>query len=329
MDFPFRGFDVASKFHHGTCCRQRILPQTWDGDITFIRWAFKERFVLPPLSASKFVLLWLLPAAHLFFYSNAFAVELKQRIVSELVNEPKEVQIVYWMFREALNKQGASIPVEAISEVDYKKLIVELQRIGGESENFSMKLSPEKLTAELNMLASRVLRLADNTKTGRCAELPIDPASAARSGGDWRLVRKIDGLPIQPSSYEHWRLFHFFVWGCGGKKDFVTARKVLFEVSDLEPSDPSARFNLKSEVRHCQAEIWARYGVGGSASEELAQKFSRRFTMATFFFNHGDGPAEREKMAKRYPTAAANDFKCPIGHESSRIDPRNPWKDLW
>ena len=37
MDFPFRGFDVRCKLHHGTRCRLRLPPQPRDGEVPFIR----------------------------------------------------------------------------------------------------------------------------------------------------------------------------------------------------------------------------------------------------------------------------------------------------
>jgi len=42
MDFPFRGFDVISKSHHGTRCRLRLPPQPRDGEVPFIRWASQD-----------------------------------------------------------------------------------------------------------------------------------------------------------------------------------------------------------------------------------------------------------------------------------------------
>jgi hypothetical protein len=38
MDFPFRGVDEMCKFHHGTCCRSRLPPQSRDEEVPFIRW---------------------------------------------------------------------------------------------------------------------------------------------------------------------------------------------------------------------------------------------------------------------------------------------------
>lgn len=261
------------------------------------------------------------------------AAGLEQKVISEMTDQPEAVQTIFAMFHEALRRQGPSIPVETVNPSDYKRLVIELRELASEFEGSGRRFSSEedrkKWTTRLDMLAARVGMLANATKTGRCANLSIDQVSASRSGGDWSRVKKTDGSPIQPGSYDHLALFWFFRHGCGGEKDLVTARKVLFDISDLEQNDPSKRYGLRPEVRHCQAEIWARYGIGGSLDEELAQKFSRRFTMAAWFVNGDDGPEEREKIAKRYPAAAADNFKCPVGHDSNRIDPRDPWKDLW
>ncbi len=50
MDFPFRGVDEMTKFHHGTCCRWRLPPQTRDGEVPFIRWASYELTMRKPLN---------------------------------------------------------------------------------------------------------------------------------------------------------------------------------------------------------------------------------------------------------------------------------------
>lgn len=261
------------------------------------------------------------------------AVGLEQKVISEMTDQPEAVQTIFAMFHEALRRQGPSIPVEAVNPSDYKRLVIELRELAsefdGSGKRFSSEEDGKKWATRLDMLAARVGMLANATKTGRCANLSIDQMSASRSGGDWSRAKKTDGSPIQPSSYDHLVLFWFFRYGCGGEKDLVTARKVLFDISDLEPNDPSKRYGLRPDVRHCQAESWARYGIGGSLNEELAQKFSRRFTMAAWFVSGDDGTEEREKIAKQYPAAAANNFKCPVGHDSNRIDPRDPWKDLW
>lgn len=218
-----------------------------------------------------------------------------------------------------------------ITDNDYKRLVQELRNIVQVFEGSGGAASSEaraQASTSIEKLGERVNTLSDAVRDGRCASLPIDLASAAVSGGDWRLVKTPDGSQIEASGYHHVQLYWFFRLGCNGEKNFNLARKVLADISDLEPKDPSKQSALRPDVRHCMAEVWARYGIGGAASEEQAQKYAKRFATAAWFPNGKDGPAERAELAKRYPDDAKNGFMC-RQHNSGRIDPRNPWEDLW
>lgn len=275
-------------------------------------------------------------------YANASSFEFK--LALESAGEGFPVRITTQLFVHELKKTvGGDFPSEALSDENYKRLKVELrtlsEQIDADGKNINeLTLNDTPWRQKLNILQSRVLWLLDATLTKRCSKLGIDLESAKSSDGDWKevkadsnwdMARQPSGTAIKPSSHLHTMLYRYYRLGCSGKKDLEMARKVLFDISDLEPPNPSNRSELRPEIRHCNAEIWARFGIGGTADQARADEFSKRFTTAAFFFNSPDTPTLREKLAERYPDAAKNNFKCPKPHDSFRIDPRDPWNDLW
>lgn len=270
-----------------------------------------------------------------WFSVEVLALGLGQKIILDRVNESPHIQTMFVMYAEALQEARTSIPVEAIEPEDYKRIINELRQMGFEFEHsgarFSSDESRKKWKDRLNLLVSRTRMLANPKLTDACSALPLDLESAARSHGDWRKVKMTNGSPIEPSSFHHVKLFWYFRLGCGDKRDFVVARKVLADISDLAPKNQAKGPNLQSTIRHCIAEIWARYGIGGPLSEVDAEKYSKRFSMEAWFVDGNDGPEARNRLAQRYPDASAANFKCPFERFDPpiRIDPRDPWKDLW
>jgi hypothetical protein len=213
-------------------------------------------------------------------------------------------------------------PPKALGNDDYDRLVTELRNVG-------KRMQPsEGDNTHLKLLARRIYKLLDPKLTGACQKLKLDLESVKLSGGDWKKVKDKNGKPIPPSSHKHTKLFWYYASGCGDSKDFVTARKVLFDISDLEPKSKSKRSKLRPDIRHCKAELWARHGIGGPIDDELADTFLRRFKDAAWNIDENTKPDELAKLAKQYPEGARNNFECPRNSKASYIDPRDPWKDL-
>ncbi|TVO77851.1 hypothetical protein [Sedimenticola selenatireducens] len=277
----------------------------------------------------KFVLLLIL-STPLCFSSQSLAQTLKEKMIIDLsigTDSP-------WTILELLaNNTTLDIPARSLREHDYQRVLTEFLKLHNEYYSSDKKqLSKEydgELEYRLNIMFIRVRMLSDPLISGYCSDIPLDLDTAKNSLGDWKIVKDKYGRSIKPSSNHHWNLFRYYSSGCTGKKDFAIARKVLFDISDLslDVSNSKSQSELRAEIRHCEAELWARHGIGGPTSEVKAQEFSRRFTKNAWFQNTEDTPEERQKILKRpeYQHAIKNNFGCP---KRTNIDPRNPWEDL-
>lgn len=277
----------------------------------------------------------------LVFSSHVLAETIIHQLLGDTLLQTKSLQIVIY---KLAGQKEFEAPAHALSEDDYQHLITEIRKLQDEyypSGNASLS---EDDNTELDIrvldLSARVRMLIDNVNAGYCdassfqlhtndPDFLLDLDTARQSNGDWSVVKNKLGKPIKPSSYLHRMLFDYYLAGCNGKKDFAIARKILFDISDLSANiDSTSRNDLRSTIRHCQAEIWAKFGIGGPISEVKAREFSRRFTKEAWFPNSKDTPEARKRIAERleYQHVIRDNFACP---ELNKIDPRNPWHDLW
>ncbi|WP_153117531.1 hypothetical protein [Rhodocyclus tenuis] len=277
------------------------------------------------------------------FPVGAIASSFAYKLLSEAASETLPIRTTTQLFVHELTKAvGNDFPSEALSDENYTRLNIELRRlsehIDANGKNINSALDDSLWRSQIEMLQRRIQWLLNANLTRSCSKLGIDLESAKDSHGDWRKVRA-DGNPnmgrqpvgseIKPSSHLHTKLYWYYRLGCNGKQDLETARRVLFDISDLEPKNFSERSELRPEIRHCAAEVWAKFGIGGAVDQERADEFSRRFTTAAYFLNRPYTPERRAELTERFPDAAKNNFKCPKPLDSMRIDPRDPWRDLW
>lgn len=266
-------------------------------------------------------------------------VSFQARLLQEAPAESNTAPLITYIFSHELNRSiGNAFPVGALDGVSFQMLSLKINRLinDAEGKNQDQILESKELRKEMQILIATVRNIADPRITGICQKLGIDLESAEGSKGDWRLVkaghdwalaRQAAGSPIKPSSHLHMKLYWHYRLGCGGEKNLEIARKVLIDISDLEPVSPSERGELRAEFRHCEAEIWAKHGIGGPVDLVRAEQFSKRYTNATFFFRGDDTPEARAEMAVRYPDAAKSNLGCP--QPDYYLDPRDPWKRLW
>lgn len=266
-------------------------------------------------------------------------VSIGEMLRRELPEKTKSAVFVVYLFSHDLNSSIGRIPPASALNSDYfQRLSLEINRLIKASEDKDEKqiLGDVGFRKELQYLVGKVRAVADPNITGVCQGLGIDLKTAKESRGDWRLVKagnepsegkQAVGVPIKPSSFLHIKLYWYYRLGCGGKKDLETARRVLFEISDLEPVSLRERSDLRAEFRHCEAETWAKYGIGGPVDLVRAEQFSKRYTKATFLLENEDTPEIRAEMTAQFPDAAKRNFGCP--RADYYRDPRDPWLRLW
>ena len=263
------------------------------------------------------------------FSCSAWAVAdtLGERLFSELLGT-QAIKLV-----NGLPKSTRQLPVDAISEGDFQRLVKELNLLAAEFSTIKQALSTDdtsKITKRLEVLSARIQMLSNPTITGRCAQLSLDPVSAAASEGNWATVKTSQGAAIERGSHEHLKLFFYYKQGCSGQRDFKVARKVLEDISATPYDYKKTKPGLRSDVRHCELARWARYGVGGERSETLAREYEYRFRSEAWMVPINPTAAELRDLVTRHPgyEAASYGFLCPPNRVTGGIDPRNPWKDL-
>lgn len=283
----------------------------------------------------------LIAAATSIFPSLAVGqdVSIGEKLRRELPEKTKSASFVVYLFSHELNNSiGLITPADALNSDYYQRLSLEINRLikisEGKDEN--QIIGDAAFRQDIKYLVESVRAVADPNITGVCQGLGIDLKTAEESRGDWRLVRarnnpseenQAGSTPIKASSFLHTKLFWYYRLGCGGKKDLEIARKILFDISDLEPISLRERSDLRAEFRHCAAETWAKYGIGGPVDLVRAEQFSKRYTKATFLLQNEDTPAIRAEMAAQFPDAAKRNFGCP--RADYYRDPRDPWLRLW
>ena len=264
--------------------------------------------------------------------SHALAETIIQRLLGDTSLQTESLRLIT---NKMAQQKRLEVPAFALNEDDYQRLLNEIRKLRDEYYSpGQVRLSndeAEDLEKRLLNLSTRVGMLIDYVSAGYCndSNYELDLDTARQSNGDWSIVKDKQGSPIKPSSHLHYVLFRYYLAGCNGEKDFAIARKILFDISDLAPDvNSTLSSELRSTIRHCHAEIWARYGIGGPTNEGRAREFSRRFTKEAWFPNSEDTPEARQRIASRpeYQHGVRDNFACP---KLSRIDPRNPWQDLW
>lgn len=163
----------------------------------------------------------------------------------------------------------------------------------------------QKAAREAISVLARRLRLLNlvawesgEPDSGPCSRGNIDHSSLVGNNGDWRKIRALDGEPIVPGSWSHYAAFTRFAY-CDSPRNFKAARRVLEDIVALE--DPQMGRGKECELAH-----WYRYGIGGEKSESKAAALEKRF--AAWATSSG-------RTAQRCAP-------------ESRIDPRDPWKNL-
>lgn len=81
-------------------------------------------------------------------------------------------------------------------EGDFQRLVKELNLLAAEFSTIKQALSTDdtsKITKRLEVLFVRIQMLSNPTITGRCAQLSLDPVSAAASEGNWATVKTSQG----------------------------------------------------------------------------------------------------------------------------------------
>jgi hypothetical protein len=166
----------------------------------------------------------------------------------------------------------------------------------------SFGFSTEKLDAyreQVVTLKRRVDALMDKAQTPVCRERSLDANTVVASKGNWMSVRTKSGQPILPGSIEHGEMGTIYRLGCGGKRDYALARKVMEDVV-AAPGAYEPGFGVRPDARYCTLAHWKRHGVGGPRDEEGARALEARFQ------------AESRQACKT----------------GSMIDPEDPWQDL-
>ena len=280
--------------------------------------------ILPRLSRN---LLFQLVAGCIAFSVSVEAIALT--LGEALISETPQVNTLV----ARLPKRTYQLPLEALTEADYRRLVTELKILAAELSSGKQTLSKEEnaeLMKRLDVLSTRVVLLSNARITGRCAELSIDPVSAVAGRGDWATTKTSQGAPIERGSFEHFHLSLYFRLGCSGKQDFEVTRKVLEDISATPYDYKKTKAGLRSDVRHCELARWARYGIGGKRSETLALEYENRFRSEAWMIPVNPTAEDLRDLAMRHPgnAAAAYGFLCPPDRVTGGIDPRNPWKDL-
>ncbi|HEX5393798.1 MAG TPA: hypothetical protein VFW68_10970 [Rhodocyclaceae bacterium] len=163
----------------------------------------------------------------------------------------------------------------------------------------------QKAAREAISVLARRLRLLNpvawesgEPDSGPCSKGNLDQKSLVGSNGDWKKIRTLDGAPIVLGSWGHYAAFTRFAY-CDSPRNFKAARRVLGDIVALDA--PPMGHGKECELAH-----WYRYGIGGEKSESKAAALEKRFEA----WAAGSGRTGQ---------------RCA---PQSRIDPRDPWKDL-
>jgi len=277
----------------------------------------------------KPLFLLLMTITILSFSHVVSAITLGQKLLNDAQNESEKVKTVI----QDIYRAWINVPAKALSNENYLKVLDEYRKIAPSFETLDRDKMIDKEQRDYSIqhstLRTRITYLIDHKSLGNCSKFPFDQESAKNSDGDWSKVKMKNGDAIDPGGSKHLTLFKYYLYGCNGKQDFRSARKVLFSYSDIQSLKSPE--NVNAEMSHCQAEVWARYGIGGEVDVVQADEFSRRFTNTAWFPNSEDTPEKRKELSGRpeYQHGVRDDFKCPDGNQRYRVDPRSPWKNIW